>query len=330
MRYSVSILVLVAAGLALAHAQTAPTGYEWRTFADDADQIALWQGGRQLGNYRLSAGAFFRHHAGGGFDEQPSEPPAPPPAWAIRKKCGCSKQCKCLAKKCACTPQTRCDAHCDCQKVIGGAGYLEPDGTPNYGVEEKKIPAQPKHVVNGHEVTKAELLEAIGAPALPDDAKWLSVTAIGPQAMLDQFTRDFASAPELAAWKGKVKPKTYLPTHWAVAGLGYVQPALYIQDWTGKVLWREDSYPGAAALAEDLRKADPNYDPSRDPPRKPKPAPDAPDSPDDASGLGAGHLLAALGAGVGGIGCFASFVFMVLLLLVLLWRRARAGAQPVE
>lgn len=293
--------------------------YEWRKFPDEPDQISLWRDGRQLGNYRVSSGEYFARWQSGGFDEKASEPPFPPPAWVKPKKCGCSKGCNCSAKKCGCSDSKRCNPDCKCVKVIGGAGSVEADGTVNYGVEWEEMPSKPQHVVNGQAVTKEQLFAAIGAPQLPNDAGWMCVTAIGPQAMLDQFAKDFASAPELADWKGKVKVKAYLPTHWAVAGLGFVAPAVYFQDAAGRVLWREDSYPGAAGIAQDLRRIDPNYDPNKDPgPNSP-----APDS--EPLAFSTGHLLAGLGAGVGGLGCMAFTLAAIGLLVYLLWRRAHAA-----
>lgn len=318
-------------GLSAVIAQAPPSapGYHWHYFPGDASQIALYTRGVQIGNLNVETGDYFRHLPMGGFEDEPSEPPiAPPDGITGPFRCGCSKECACFKKKCGCRDGKRCNKDCKCQRVIGGgdAGHVEPDGTMNYGLVLEKIQQSPDHIVNGKEATKEQVLEAIRTgqldaqkPTLPDDAKWLCVTVIGP----DEFTRpilnDFATNPALAPFKDKIKVKGYAPDHWAVRDTGFVSPSIYYQAADGKVLYRWDAYAGAEKTAEELRHRDPNYQPDNDP-RPNQPKPNAPGGETDL-----GMILGMIGAGVGGFGCFTILVVFCIFGLILLVRHARAS-----
>lgn len=206
-------------------------GYEWRNFADDSDQVSLWQDGRQVGNYRYSTRAYHPLRAPGVWGE-PCPPPYPPPLSA------------------------------------SASAKVEADGTLNFGLDLQRLPASGKHLLNGQEVGKAELLQALGKPALPDDGKWLCLTVIGSDATRKKVLSDLQNVPCLAPWKERFKVRDYPPEHWAVRDAGFVtngQPTIYCQAADGTVLHRQDEYRGPEALAEVLRSTDPNYRPERDP-----------------------------------------------------------------
>jgi hypothetical protein len=206
-------------------------GYEWRFFDDDEDQIALWRDGRQFGNYRYSTREFFPLLAPGTWGDA-CPPPYPPPAAGV------------------------------------SPAQVEPDGTVNFGLDRKRLSANGKHFVNGREVSKEELLQALGPPRLPDDSKWLCLTIIGSETARKQVLSDLKTSPLLAPWKDRIKVQDYPPDHWAVKDAGFVtsgRPTIYCQAADGKVLHRQDDYRGAQALAEVLRKADPMYQPEKDP-----------------------------------------------------------------
>ena len=145
---------------------------------------------------------------------------------------------------------------------------IEADGTINFGLELGKMPATGKHILNGKEVTKAEILEALGKPRLPDDSQWLCLTIIGSDAERRAVLDDLHSSPALAPWRDRLKVQDYSPDHWTVRDAGFKcdgHPTIYCQAPDGKVLHRQDSYRGPEALAEVLRKADPAYRPEKDP-----------------------------------------------------------------
>lgn len=205
--------------------------YEWRYFAEDRDQAALWQDGRQLGNYRFSTRQYFPHRAPGVWGE-PCPPPYPPP-----------------------TPRL-------------APARVEPDGTVNFGLDRDRMPAAGQHLLNGKEVGKETLLEAIGPPRLPEDGQWLYLTVIGSEDERKKILNDLQSSLILTPWKDRLKVHDYPPDHWAVAECGFVtsgKPTIYCQAADGRVLHRQDRYRGPEALAEVLRKADPRYAPEKDP-----------------------------------------------------------------
>jgi hypothetical protein len=97
------------------------------------------------------------------------------------------------------------------------------------------------------------------------------------------------AAPVLGALAAKsVKAVAYTPDAWQVRGLGFL-PGVYLQAADGTVLFRADGSQDPDALAEAIRRANPNYDPSKDP------APAAPGLP--LTGDGAVPLLVLVGGG---------------------------------
>lgn len=204
----------------------ASAGYEWRSFADDKDQLALWRDGVQIGNYRIRTAVYYPRLGPERWGD-PCAPPYPPP-------CG-----------------------------------IEADGTLNYGLEVERVrPGAGKHQLNGRDVSRQEILEAIGGPAVRDDRDQLYVTVIGAEVHRRQVLDDLDRAPALAPWKGRLKVHDYEPAHWAVQDAGFRtdgRPTIYVQAPDGKVLHRQDEYRGPEALAEVLRKADPLYQPAKDP-----------------------------------------------------------------
>src|SRR5579885_2742726 len=99
-------------------------GYEWRTFADEPDQLSLWHDGRQLGNWRISTREYLPLLAPGTWGD-PCPPPYPPP-----------------------------------QEVVAPA-KIESDGTLNFGLDRARLSGAGKHLLNGREARKEELLSEI-------------------------------------------------------------------------------------------------------------------------------------------------------------------------
>jgi hypothetical protein len=215
----------------LAFTAAAVAGYEWRSFPNDKNELSLWKDGVQIGNYRISERKFHPHLAPGVWGE-PCPPPYPPP-----------------------------------QDVVA-PGKIESDGTINFGLDRAHIAAAGKHLLDGREVSKEELLQALGVSRLPDDSAWLSLTIIGPEDERKRVLNDLQSSLFLAPWKDRIKVRDYPPDHWAVRDAGFVtmgQPTIYCQAPDGTVLHRQDEYRGPEALAEVLRKTNPSYQPPKDP-----------------------------------------------------------------
>lgn len=225
MRFVYAFLVLLFSACAVA------ADYHWRPFPDDQDQLSLWKDGVQLGNYRISEKKYYPLLSSGHWGD-PCPPPYPPP-----------------------------------QDVVA-PGRIESDGTINFGLDRTRLPAPGKHLLDGKEVSKVQLLQALAERGFVDDSSLLSLTIIGPEPARRGVLNDLQSSPLLAPWKDRIKVQDYPPDHWAVKDAGFVttgQPTIYCQAPDGTVLHRQDEYRGAEALAEVLRKADPAYQPQRDP-----------------------------------------------------------------
>lgn len=234
--------------------------YEWRQCADDSDCWALYRGGVQVGGYRASNGRF--SYLVGGQWAEPCEAPIALPIVPAAKK----DSCPCCGDDCRCGLGRPCDRP-NCRCVLPGA-VVESDGSLNFGLDREAMAHAPRHIHNGKRVSKQQLLQAIEKAALRDDSGELCLTVIGPEAARKPVLTDLDSAAALSPWKGRIKVKGFAPDHWAVRDSGFVtsgNPTIYCQAADGKVLHRQDDYRGAEALAEALRKADPNYQPAKDP-----------------------------------------------------------------
>lgn len=125
----------------------------------------------------------------------------------------------------------------------------------NYGIDREKWAQEPRR--------------SIGARGLPDDTDRLRLTVIGPEKERRTVLTDLDADPALKAVRDRVVVQGYAPDAWPVARAGFKTdglPTIYLQSPSGKVLHRQDTYEGGAEqLAEAIRKADPAYDPRKDP-----------------------------------------------------------------
>lgn len=171
----------------------------------------------------------------------------------------CSDSCSCVTEGCPC--DGKCDK-CSCK-----------DGKPcdkNFGVNLGMLARPEKgrtiYRHNGVEVAKEVAYEAIGS-RIPDDTGKLWLTAIGEKGK--EVLADIAKSKAFDGLRDKLILKSYSATHWVVDKMGYVttgHPTIYLQAADGKVLHRQDDYDGGVeALAEAVRKANPDYKPKADP-----------------------------------------------------------------
>jgi hypothetical protein len=94
------------------------------------------------------------------------------------------------------------------------------------------------------------------------------LTIIGSDDERKAVTDDLNKHPLLSPLASNLLVRDYRPDHWHVARAGFVtagHPSIYLQATDGKVLHRTAVYEGPEKLAEAIRKADPHYDPSKDP-----------------------------------------------------------------
>jgi hypothetical protein len=145
----------------------------------------------------------------------------------------------------------------------------EPPVSDNFGVRHDKRNGQSSYRVNGREVSREQVLQALQDARLPDDRALLRLTVIGPDAERQRVVNDLRTHPALAPFQGQLVVHDYPPTHWAVQ-CGFKtdgRPTIYLQQPDGTVLHRQDDYGGPEQLAAALRRAQPNYNPKNDPDR---------------------------------------------------------------
>jgi hypothetical protein len=184
------------------------------------------------------------------------------------------KTCKnadCMCEDCKCDP-------CHCGKASPIEQVLEDTLMPNYGLDVSKIRSNSKefdYSINGKRCTKRQAMDALAGDGIVDDSTHLRLSCIGTKEECQPIIDDVANNP---AYKGQnFTFQAYRPDDPMVKEIGLVpgKPAVYLQQPDGKVLARWESYAGPEQTAGAIRKADPNYDPSKDPrPDKPSPLPD--------------------------------------------------------
>ncbi len=254
---------------------TPADAYEWRSYPDDATQVALFKNGVQVGAYSHTYTLYRPYHRDGdrwGLAcpppvAPPSVPPPPAPPIDGRKQraCPCEPGCDCDGKPCRCGPVTAVEA------------------AEDFGVRKDKIHTD-GYSVQGRHVTSAEATKVLarGSTPLTDDSNKLRLTVIGTVPECAQVLNDLRSHPAFAQLRDKVLVQSYRPGDWAVAGVRLEDgghPDVVVQgppDAKGqaRVLLRWHDYQkGAEELGGALRRADPNYDPRQDPTGKPQPVP---------------------------------------------------------
>lgn len=188
--------------------------------------------------------------------------------------CDCGDNCKCGEKFKPCNPGCVCVAGAKA-KAKGESKIDVPlEEWQTSGVEKDKMPKdagkQGQGITrNGKPITYQEAMELLGGKKdkLPDDKDLLRVTVIGPEAARKQVTDDIKNHAALAPWKGRILVQSYDPADPLIQGMGFApgNPAIYCQTPAGQVIHRQEEYRGAEKLAEALRRADPAYDPKKDP-----------------------------------------------------------------
>jgi hypothetical protein len=212
-------------------------GWEWRTRPDDPARRYLFRDGVQVGGYDTEHDYFRRYDAAtrtwGPTGPVPAEAPGPVPGREPRR------------------PREE-----------------------NYGVELGRLSREETFVKDGRRVSRQEAVVALEAE-VKDDSRLLRVTVIGADGERERVLQDLAASPLLAGFRDHYLLQDYPPEHWAVAGAGFRRdghPTIYVQAPDGTVLHRQDGYDGPGLLAAALRRADPAYDPSKDPDLRQTPA----------------------------------------------------------
>jgi hypothetical protein len=261
-------------------------------YPTDSEEMALYADDVQIGSVRLSDGAYFKRLRPGVW-EGPCACPVELPAQAlagaakaeaakakakslkkVKDSCACCDACQC-GDDCQCPLGKKCHPDCGC--------LLKVENKPLFGCRMDKVSKEEKCTVNGVDVSKRRLKQALQAGGtVPDDSAKLSLTLIGnaedrTKARNDLYKGDYKE------FLDHVVIQEYDPTDVMVAKYGFAtkgNPTVYLQRPDNPVpLWHEDDYKGKQTW-DAVRKADPLYDPSKDPGiAKPAPKPANPDLP---------------------------------------------------
>ena len=142
----------------------------------------------------------------------------------------------------------------------------------NFGVDEHRV-AQVRGVIAKSEEAKRFVQEAVGGIIVDS----IHVTVIGTDSERQRVVRDLNTHPSFDGIRSSLMIQDYRPDEWPVdKSLGFVvngNPTILVQTAKGpsdtnggRVIFRADDYSiGPDGLAEAIRKADPSYDPSKDP-----------------------------------------------------------------
>jgi hypothetical protein len=231
-------------------AERSADDYQWQWRPSDPGRYYLFKNGFQIGGYDIWFDYYRAYdHRTQTWGPKEDKPPIPPPS-----KPGTSRE-----------------------RDLASRERQRTENVENYGVDYSEFPAGEECTVNGRKTSKERakrLIEGKG-DHLADDSRKLRLTVFGSETDRDAIVLGLTSAQ-----KDALSIQTYPPDHWIVAQRGFkvgAQPTIYLESPTGTVLHRQEGWDGPENLAKVLERADPNYDPSKDPDlRKPKPQPTPP------------------------------------------------------
>jgi len=177
-----------------------------------------------------------------------------------------------------------CDCfECNCGQCLCERQFVamaDEEGIKNYGLDVNRIPQTVGYDCSGRQCSKSQAFQALTAGGLVDDRDKGFLTIVGDESLRRSVLKDLDTSAALRGWRDKLHVAAYPSDHWAVKQVG-LAPGITFQraSDTGKapVEWRFRAYAGDVALAEALRKSDPNYRPDADPDPLAKPKPPAPD-----------------------------------------------------
>jgi hypothetical protein len=160
---------------------------------------------------------------------------------------------------CECSRKRPCDAGCTCSRLANPPTGVVSDKVGQFGE---------RYTINGRPASRRQALDAVAAGHIPDDARKLRLTIIGDETARNAVLSDLRHHAALQALKDELVVQDYAPDAALIRGLGFKtdgKPSIYLQEPSGRVLLRQDRYDDAETLASAIRRADPRYDPTKDP-----------------------------------------------------------------
>ncbi|MCX7666446.1 MAG: hypothetical protein N2112_12975 [Gemmataceae bacterium] len=144
----------------------------------------------------------------------------------------------------------------------------------NFGLGIKYLKGSSQYRLNGQIVTREEALRSLGN--VPDDRERLRLTLVGNEEFQKKVWRELTQHPGWSQVERGLLVQSYPENHWAITGVG-LRKGITLQrpanrEGKGAVLFRIENYQEPNAVITAIRKADPNYQPERDPdPTRPRP-----------------------------------------------------------
>ena len=214
----------------------APVSEKWVKV--QGTEFALYKNGVQIGNYDSHSDVYRALYRDGTWG------PVVHGKFGPRER---SRTDACKCNSCNCTP-----CKCEAPKQF-------------FGVDSTKLHKDgvTRHYLNGRQVPRAQALAAL---ELTDDSARPFVTFIGQGR--EAICKAFLATPESA----KCRVNSYDANDWHVTG-GFVTggtPTVYVQNTKGEVLYRGD-HPPVEVVQAEARKAQPDYDATKDPSGQPDP-----------------------------------------------------------
>ena len=227
-------------------------GYEWRARSDKPDELYLYRSGVQVGGWKHSERAYR--------------------SYSVERDEFSSLRC------------TRPPIELPGETPAPAAPTVRPveEVLPNFGLDLERIRSSAaEYSLSGRTVSREVALAAIGQD-LPADADALRLTWVGDEAVGERIRADILSS----GLANKVTFQSYAsPDLSMIRGLGFELGKLHIQAPNGALLHWQVGYTDqqgltAAVAAAELRRRDPNFDPSRVPDLT-KPKPKSPSDPNN-------------------------------------------------
>jgi hypothetical protein len=216
-------------------------GYRWVQLKDDVDELALYRGKMQVGNWRVTE-QVYRPIVGNAWGE-PCKAPFPPPDWAV-------------------------NVELQDEKPVFNFGIA------GEGESTRELSVAHEHIeINGKVASHGECLRTL-EKGVPMDADKYRLTIIGGDAERAKVEKDWQDAD--AYLREKTNVWSVPGDHWSlrdnVSGAAMFSakgsPTVYFTDAKGTVIYHEDDYQGPSDF-QAIRKRVAEYEAKRDPGRFP-------------------------------------------------------------